>query len=200
MDWNSDIIKNLKWQGTISNQESKQKVAEQIASKVVNGDVIGVGSGSTSYLAVLAIAQRIKSEKLHIKAIPSSVEIALTCSKMDIPITNLYENRPDWYFDGADEVDPNKHLIKGRGGAMFKEKLIMSASEIYVYTTYSKKHSDDLDMEMVSTGYLDHISKKLKFVGDLSAEQIERLKEIAGKCPVHRTLKAEIIIETSVIN
>lgn len=129
MDWNSDIIKKLKWPGTISNQESKQKVAEQIASNVMNGDVIGVGSGSTSYLAVLAIAQRIKSEKLYIKAIPTSVEIALTCSKMGIPITNLYENGPDWYFDGADEVDPNNHLIKGRGGAMFKEKLIMSASK-----------------------------------------------------------------------
>ena len=129
MDWNSEIIKNLTWLGSISNQESKQKVAERIASKVMNGDIIGVGSGSTSYLAVLAIAQRIKSEKLHIKAIPTSVEIALTCSKAGIPITNLYENRPDWYFDGADEVDSNKYLIKGRGGAMFQEKLIMSASK-----------------------------------------------------------------------
>lgn len=128
MDWNSDIVKNLKWSGAISNLESKQKAAEKIASKVSNGDVIGVGSGSTSYLAVLAIAQRIKNEKLHIKAIPTSIEIALTCSKMDIPVTSLYENGPDWYFDGADEVGPNNHMIKGRGGAMFKEKLIMSAS------------------------------------------------------------------------
>jgi ribose 5-phosphate isomerase A len=123
----------------MSNQESKQKVAERIASKIMNGNIIGVGSGSTSYLAVLAIAQRIKSEKLHIKAIPTSVEIALTCSKMGIPLTNLYENRPDWYFDGADEVDPNKHLIKGRGGAMFKEKLIMSASKSnYIIVDESK--------------------------------------------------------------
>jgi ribose 5-phosphate isomerase A len=129
MDWKSDLIKSLSWSGIISNRESKQKVADQMAAKVMEGDIIGVGSGSTSYLAALAIARRIKSEKLHVKAIPTSVEIALTCSKLGIPVTNLYENRPDWYFDGADEVDPNKHLIKGRGGAMFKEKLIMSASE-----------------------------------------------------------------------
>ena len=128
MDWNSDLIKNLTWPGAISNLESKQKAAEKIARKVSNGDIIGVGSGSTSYLAVLAIAQRIKNEKLQIKAIPTSIEIALTCSKMDIPVTSLYQNGPDWYFDGADEVDPNNHMIKGRGGAMFKEKLIMSAS------------------------------------------------------------------------
>lgn len=129
MDWKSDLIKSHLWPGTISNRESKQKVADQIAAKVMEGDIIGVGSGSTSYLAVLAIARRIKSEKLHVKAIPTSVEIALTCSNLGIPVTSLYENRPDWYFDGADEVDPNQHLIKGRGGAMFKEKLIMSASE-----------------------------------------------------------------------
>ena len=129
MDWKSDLIKSHLWPGIISNRESKQKVANQIAAKAMDGDIIGVGSGSTSYLAALAIARRIKSEKLHVKAIPTSVEIALTCSKLGIPVTNLYENRPDWYFDGADEVDPNKHLIKGRGGAMFKEKLIMSASE-----------------------------------------------------------------------
>ncbi|WP_417371805.1 ribose 5-phosphate isomerase A [Gelidibacter japonicus] len=128
MDWDSDIIKTVTWLGTMTNLESKQKLAERIASKVMHGEIIGVGSGSTSYLALLAIAQRIKSEDLHIKAIPTSVEIVLTCCKMGIPITNLYQNRPDWYFDSADEVDPNNFLIKGRGGAMFKEKLIMSAS------------------------------------------------------------------------
>ena len=130
MDWNSDILRSLSWgEGAISNLETKQKVADYIAGKVQNGDIIGVGSGSTSYLALLAISQRIKNKKLHIKAIPTSVEIALSCSKLGIPITSLYEHRPDWYFDGADEVDPNSHLIKGRGGAMFKEKLMMSASE-----------------------------------------------------------------------
>lgn len=128
VEWNSEILKSLAWPGTIGNQESKQKAAERIASRVVDGDIIGMGSGSTSYLAVLAIAERMTRERLHIKAMPTSIEVALTCSKMGIPITSLYENRPDWYFDGADEVDPNKHLIKGRGGAMFREKLMMSAS------------------------------------------------------------------------
>lgn len=52
MDWKSDLIKKLPWSGTISNLESKQKVADQIAARVMEGDIIGVGSGSTSYLAV----------------------------------------------------------------------------------------------------------------------------------------------------
>jgi ribose 5-phosphate isomerase A len=127
MNWNSSIANGL-WPDSIQNRESKEKVAEQIAKKVKDGDTIGVGSGSTSYLALLAIAQKIKTETLSVRAIPTSIEIELTCISLGIPVVSLQENRPDWYFDGADEVDPNNYLIKGRGGAMFKEKLIMSAS------------------------------------------------------------------------
>lgn len=138
MDWNSSITNSL-WPDSIQNRESKEKVAEQIANKVKDGDTIGVGSGSTSYLALLAIAQKIKTEALSVSAIPTSIEIALTCISLGIPVVSLQENRPDWYFDGADEVDPNNHLIKGRGGAMFKEKLIMSASSCnYIIIDKSK--------------------------------------------------------------
>jgi len=130
MNWDSDIIKNLAWSDTIINREGKQKVADEIAKNVKEGDVIGIGSGSTSYLALLAIAKKVKQEKLNIKAIPTSIEIALTCTELGIPLTTLYEHRPDWLFDGADEVDPKHRLIKGRGGAMFKEKLMIKSSPI----------------------------------------------------------------------
>jgi ribose 5-phosphate isomerase A len=128
MNWQSDIIKNLTWSGPIINQEGKQRVADEIAAKVKNGDILGVGSGSTVYVALIAIANRIKEEGLKIKAIPTSIEISLFCSKLGIPLTSLHENRPDWLFDGADEVDPKHNLIKGRGGALFKEKLLISSS------------------------------------------------------------------------
>ena len=130
MNWDSDIIKNLAWSDTIINREGKQKVADEIAKKVKEGEVIGIGSGSTSYLALLAIAKKVKQEKLNIKAIPTSIEIALTCTELGIPLTTLYEHRPDWLFDGADEVDPKHSLIKGRGGAMFKEKLMIMSSPV----------------------------------------------------------------------
>jgi len=120
MNWGSDLIKNLEWSDKIINITGKQKVADEIAAKVKDGDILGVGSGSTSYLALIAIANRIKDEKLSVKAIPTSLELSMFCSKLGVPLTTLYENKPDWLFDGADEVDPNKSLIKGRGGAMFK--------------------------------------------------------------------------------
>ena len=128
MNWNSNIISNLAWSGAIINLEGKQRVADEIAAKVKDGDILGVGSGSTVYVALQAIAKRIKEEKLNIKAIPTSIEISLFCAKLGIPLTTLYENKPDWLFDGADEVDPKHNLIKGRGGALFKEKLLISSS------------------------------------------------------------------------
>ena len=68
MNWNSNLINNLEWADKIINIEGKQKVAAEIAAKVKDGDIIGVGSGSTSYLALVAIAQRVKDEKLNVKA------------------------------------------------------------------------------------------------------------------------------------
>jgi len=128
MNWQSNIIQNLAWSDTITNREAKQKVALQIAAKVKDGDVIGVGSGSTSFLALVAISERVKAEQLNIKAIATSIELSMACSHLGVPLTTLFENRPDWLFDGADEVDPKRSLIKGRGGAMFKEKLMMASS------------------------------------------------------------------------
>lgn len=128
MDWEKTIIDSLEWGKEISNQEEKQKVADKIASMVKDGDIIGVGSGSTAYLALLKIADRIRTEQLHIHAIPTSQEIKMACAKLGIPLTSLLEHKPNWTFDGADEIDPNHNMIKGRGGAMFKEKLLISSS------------------------------------------------------------------------
>lgn len=128
MNWKSNILQTFGWSGELINREEKEKVAHRIAENVKDGEVIGVGSGSTSYLAILAIAEKVKKENLSIKAIPTSLEIGMTCSKLGIPLTTLTENKPDWAFDGADEVDPNYSLIKGRGGAMFQEKLLIVSS------------------------------------------------------------------------
>ena len=128
MDWEKTIINSLEWGKEISNREEKQKVADKIASMVKDGDIIGVGSGSTAYLALLKIADRIRTEQLHIHAIPTSQEIKMTCAKLGIPLTSLLEHKPNWTFDGADEIDPNHNMIKGRGRAMFKEELLISSS------------------------------------------------------------------------
>ena len=128
MDWENHLIKHLQWSDSIINREAKEHVAREIAATAKDGDMIGAGSGSTVYLTLFELARRIREEHLHIEVIPASQEISMTCIQLGIPQTTLWNQRPDWTFDGADEVDPDRNLIKGRGGAMFKEKLLIRSS------------------------------------------------------------------------
>jgi len=138
MKWDNSY-NNLDWQTEITNYKQKLQAAKQVAKMVNNGDVIGFGSGSTSFLAVKEIAKKLEDKNIKIKAIPTSREIYFACVQLGIPIITLNEERPDWTFDGADEVDPNNNLIKGRGGAMFNEKLVMSSSSTnYIIVDDSK--------------------------------------------------------------
>ena len=79
---------------------------------------------------------------------------------------------------------------------MYAERKKWDLQEVFVYITYSKKHSDDLDIAVDTPTRFDHLKKKLKFIGNLDEKQRQRLKEIAAKCPVHKTLQSKIIIET----
>lgn len=124
-----NLIEKQVWSESITNKEQKERVANTIAAKAENGEVIGAGSGSTVYLAIKALADRVKNEGLDIKIIPSSLEISIACSQFGLQQTTLLNQKPDWAFDGADEVDPNKNMIKGRGAALFKEKLLIRNSK-----------------------------------------------------------------------
>lgn len=139
MEWGKTILSSLEWGKNISNREEKERVADIISSMVKEGEIIGVGSGSTAYLALLKIARRMKNEQLHIRAIPTSQEIRMACVRLGIPVTSLWEHKPDWTFDGADEIDTEHNMIKGRGGAMFKEKLLINSSpRTYIIADPSK--------------------------------------------------------------
>lgn len=134
-----NIIDRLGWSGDITNKEGKERVARDIAAKVKDGDVMGAGSGSTVYIALLAISERVRQENLSVQIIPSSLEISMVCTQLGLSQTTLMDKKPDWTFDGADEVDSNKNLIKGRGGALFREKLLIRNSiETYIIIDESK--------------------------------------------------------------
>lgn len=139
MNREKTIIDSLEWGKEITNREEKLKVATRIASMVKDGEIIGVGSGSTAYLALYKIAERVQRENIHVRAITTSQEIKMACAKLGIPLTSLLEYKPDWTFDGVDEIDHNHNMIKGRGGAMFKEKLLISSStRTYIIADASK--------------------------------------------------------------
>ena len=72
--------------------------------------------------------ERVKQEGLNILCVPTSLEIESYCTTLGQTITSLVNARPDWCFDGADEVDPENNLIKGRGGAFVREQLVFAAA------------------------------------------------------------------------
>ncbi len=139
MNWDKELLQKPMWKEEIKNREKKEQVAKKIAQRVQDGDVIGFGSGSTSYLTAIEIAHKVKMENLKITAIPTSYEMKMLCTYLEIPTATLEEKKPDWCFDGADEVDHDNWLIKGRGAAMFNEKLNIKASkEVYILIDESK--------------------------------------------------------------
>lgn len=83
---------------------------------------------------------------------------------------------------------------------MYAERKEWDLQEVYAYITYSKKHSEDLMLDVEEPKRIDHLQKRLKLIGNLDEAQKAKLKEIASKCPVHRTLLSETIIETELIN
>lgn len=139
MNWEENVKQKSLWNGEISNLEEKEQIAKKLAERVKDGDVIGVGSGSTAFVATKAIAKKMKEENLHITAIPTSYEVKMLCENLRIPTTTLAVSKPDWAYDGADEVTRNNWLVKGRGGAMYKEKLNIASSEVtYILVDNSK--------------------------------------------------------------
>lgn len=128
------------WGREISNLKQKEQVAQRLAKRLKQGDVVGVGSGSTSFMTIKALAARRDKEGLDFWAIPSSIEMEQVCAALSVPTMSLLSQSPDWSFDGADEIDDSSSLIKGRGGAMLREKMLMLACpEVYIVVDKSKR-------------------------------------------------------------
>lgn len=120
--------------------ESEKEVAGRAAAQLVrDGNIVGLGTGSTAYFAVLALGERVQAG-LKIKGIPTSTQTADLARAVGIPLTTLDEYPEiDVTIDGADEVDPKLNLIKGGGGALLREKIIASASKKMVVVADSGK-------------------------------------------------------------
>jgi len=109
----------------------KRFAAERAVDFVKSGMVIGLGSGSTVNILIECLGQRIAAGRLSdIKAIPASRESELKAVRNGISIATLNDHPGiELTIDGADEVDPDLNLIKGGGGALFREKIIAGFSD-----------------------------------------------------------------------
>jgi ribose 5-phosphate isomerase A len=141
-DWFASAA--LHWPVTVTNIDEKRAVAERIAAKVTDGAMIGIGSGSATYMALWAIGRRVQRESLSIRITTSSYETETAAHTLGIPTVPLGSVQPEWGVDGADEVDPDGRLIKGRGGAMFMEKILWTTAQKMYLAIDPSKHVERL--------------------------------------------------------
>jgi ribose 5-phosphate isomerase A len=107
----------------------KERAALYAATLVQDGMLVGLGSGSTAALLVRALAERARSG-LRFTGIPTSEATARLAASLNLQLATLDDHpRIDLTIDGADEVDPALNLIKGRGGALLREKIVASAAD-----------------------------------------------------------------------
>src|ERR1039458_1276392 len=123
----------------MANEQEKEAAGRAAAELVRDGDIVGLGTGSTAYFAVVALGERVKAG-LKITGIPTSVQTAELARALGIPLTTLDEHPEiDITIDGADEVDPKLNLIKGGGGAVLREKVVASVTKKMVVVADSGK-------------------------------------------------------------
>ena len=123
----------------MANDQEKEAAARASLRFVNDGDIVGLGSGSTAESAIRLLGERLKSG-LRIRGIPTSVRSKELAASLGIPLTTLDDYQQiDVTIDGADEFDPELRLIKGGGGALLREKIIASASKKVVIVADSSK-------------------------------------------------------------
>jgi len=128
-------------------EQQKSMAGRKAAEYVQDGQLLGLGTGSTVRFFLDALGKRIRSEGLTIRGVPTSQATADYATRLGIP---LLSNEVPWdidlAIDGADQVDPLGHLIKGGGGALLREKIVARAARTFVVIVDEAKHRPQLGL------------------------------------------------------
>jgi ribose 5-phosphate isomerase A len=117
----------------------KEAAARAGLGYIRDGQIVGLGTGSTAAYFIRSLAERVK-HGLRIRAIPTSARSSELAASLGIPLTSFDEcQHIDVTVDGADEVDPQLRLIKGGGGALLREKIVASATDTFIVVADSSK-------------------------------------------------------------
>jgi len=123
----------------------KQQAGISAANLVQSGMGVGLGTGSTVFFALERLAERQKTEGLKFFGVSTSFSTTLLCRKMGIELRDSGSvSHLDLAIDGADEIDPNLNLIKGRGAAHLLEKIVASLADKFVIVADSSKKVKNL--------------------------------------------------------
>jgi ribose 5-phosphate isomerase A len=120
-------------------------LAEAAVAEIHSGMTVGLGTGRTASRAISALAERVRSENLEIRCVPTSHVTETLARALGLSVVEFAMiDRVDYLFDGADEVDPQLRMLKGAGGAMIRERIVAHAAERRVYIVDESKLVDRL--------------------------------------------------------
>ena len=123
----------------MANDQEKEAAARASLQFVKDGQVVGLGTGSTAAYFIKLLGEKVKNG-LRVRGIPTSDRSRELAESLGIPLTTLDECQEIAVtVDGADEVDPQLRLIKGGGGAMLREKIVASATKQLVIVADATK-------------------------------------------------------------
>jgi ribose 5-phosphate isomerase A len=157
----------------MANDQEKEAAARASLRFVKDGQVVGLGTGSTAAYFIQLLGEEVKNG-LRIRGIPSSDRSREQAAGLGIPLTTLEEcPQIDVTVDGADEVDPQLRLIKGGGGALLREKIVASATKQLVIVADATKRVPVL-------GKFPLPVEVIKFARAVVAKKIEALGAAVG--------------------
>lgn len=120
-------------------EEEKFLAAKEAVKMIKDNQIIGLGTGSTSEYAVREIGKMV-AEGLKIKGVPTSNKTEELAKSLNIPLISLDEvDSIDLTIDGTDEFDADLNLIKGGGGALFREKMVARLTKNQIIIADSSK-------------------------------------------------------------
>ncbi|MFC4619581.1 ribose-5-phosphate isomerase RpiA [Camelliibacillus cellulosilyticus] len=123
----------------------KQRVGEAACAMIEDGMTVGLGTGSTVHFTILKLGERLKQEKLNIRAVSTSKRTTELARSLNIPIYDLNDVPIiDLTIDGVDEFDRALNGIKGGGGALLFEKNVAAASKINIWVADATKRVQQL--------------------------------------------------------
>jgi ribose 5-phosphate isomerase A len=166
-------------QESTTRRDLERKNAAVEAVKYINdNDIVGLGTGSTAVFAIHRIAELVK-EGLKIKGVPTSENSALLATQLGIEVIDInLVTAIDITIDGADEFNSARQLIKGGGGALFREKIVASLSKKEIIIADSGKYVDKLgkfkvpvEVVPLALSYVQHQLLELGAVGSIREKE-----------------------------
>jgi len=125
------------------------KALSKDALKLIkNNQIIGLGSGRAATAFVKSLSLFVKKKKLNIRCVPTSLQIKLEAEKGKLHLMDTILDKIDIVFDGADQIDKAKNLIKGGGGALLRENILISTAKKVVIMADASKFVTDFKRDV----------------------------------------------------